>query len=145
MQHAVPAAGDMTGCSRGMRCDFSIFNDAAARLLVALLGDEWLHSLSPSRCMVLRGKQDQGPAYHRRTPIMRSAMQVGLALADTIENRFGRPKRVAGNDFVFQLYHKWGLGTLECQAGMLVVVEQSMSQVSMVISFAWHTGPGLSP
>ena len=62
---------------------------------------------------------------------MCSAMQVGMALADTIENRFGRPKRVAGNDFVFQLYHKWGLGTLECQAGMLVVVEQSMSQVSV--------------
>ena len=76
---------------------------------------------------------------------MRSAMQVGLALADTIDNRFGRPKRVAGNDFVYQLYHRWGLGTLECQAGMLVVVEQSMSQVSLAISrFAWHMGPGLS-
>ena len=53
---------------------------------------------------------------------------MGLALADILENRFGRKKRVAGADFTFQLFHKWGLGR-ECQSGMLIVVEHSVSQV----------------
>ena len=57
--------------------------------------------------------------------------QVGLALADTLENRFGRQKRVAGADFTFQLFHKWGLGR-ECQTGMLIVVEHSVSQVHFI-------------
>ena len=59
------------------------------------------------------------------------SLQVGVALAGSIENRFGRAQQVAGANFAEGLFHKWSLGTRECQAGILFVVETNLSQVRL--------------
>ena len=58
-------------------------------------------------------------------------MQMGIALASQVDNRFGRTQRKAGEDFAEALFYKWQLGAEGCHTGILIVVEQSQSLVRL--------------
>ena len=53
---------------------------------------------------------------------------MALALVSQVHNRFGRAQRAAGGSFAEALFRKWSLGSRQCQAGLLIAVEQHSLQ-----------------